>query len=119
MAYISSSRRTRMTFESIADFAKEVSFTDSIYESEVENLIHLVENVSNIYHKVLILGHNPGLELLLENLIGYSVISKFPTSGIANIRWNGDWKDFKKKKPKMVFFWIPYPEKTEELVAKI
>lgn len=118
IAYVSASNRTRMTFKSISNFANEFRFEDEIYEAEVENLLKFVENIPNSYNKVLILGHNPGLESLLETILGQSVLAKFPTSGMAKVIWKGDWRDFKIGDPKLVFFWIPHPDQKDEMVDR-
>ncbi|MGQ4273082.1 SixA phosphatase family protein [Terrihabitans sp. B22-R8] len=91
----SGSARTRQTWSLAAsafDPAPELQFEDRIYEAEVETLLDVVREQDSEVYTLLLVGHNPGLELL-TGLLAESgepeVVdlfkAKFPTAAIAII----------------------------------
>lgn len=72
---------------------------DRIYADWGERLLAVVADLDSATHTALIVGHNPGIEELARRLAGgWSMARdrlerKFPTSGIAVLRVDGDWSD--------------------------
>src|SRR5947209_5564830 len=90
----SSATRARQTAEAVAEAAGyrgDVMAADSLYPGDpgawLEALSHLLEG----FHRVMVVGHNPELQDLVEQLTGSSVV--LPTAALALIelpipRWD-------------------------------
>lgn len=69
--------------------AKEVGYKDpilyieKIYEAEVEDLYDVVRNIDEKYKTVFVIGHNPGLNMFVESLVGFQ--ENIPTCGIVEL----------------------------------
>ena len=69
-----------------------------VYLAELETLLAIVRRLPDAASRVMIVGHNPGLEELLAAL-SESVVSPFdesgrmPTCALAVLRIPGDWKE--------------------------
>ena len=94
MTLISTSTRTRQTFQLVSETLGSVdaSFTDAIYEAEWSDLLELVRSASNDAASLMLVGHNPGMadfaEALLDrkssNPSAASHLSlRYPTAGLA------------------------------------
>ncbi len=69
----SSAKRTRRTAELVAEAAEfrgETRLTSEIYEATAERLLGVIAGIPDSAARVLFVGHNPGLEALLEALTG-------------------------------------------------
>ena len=69
----STSLRARATAEAVAkasSFDGEIVLNKSLYAAGPEAYLHVIHALSNEYVRVLIVGHNPGLEELVELLTG-------------------------------------------------
>ncbi len=80
----STSKRTRETLEpllKVLNYDKEVVFLDSIYESSWKNLKEEVDKRPE--ESVMLIGHCPGIEIYLSNIIGERKVMK--TSQLAVI----------------------------------
>ena len=91
----STSKRTRQTLERLVDARVDplsVSFHEEIYESTPADMLPLLRKVPDEDRTVLLIGHYPGVELLI-NALGDALAERFVTSGIAVLEINGRWKD--------------------------
>jgi phosphohistidine phosphatase len=71
----------------------KVQFVDSIYNSSVENLALVLNNLSNKYNTVFLVGHNPGLTELSDYLTE-DYLDNISTCGIVKIELEiNDWKE--------------------------
>ena len=96
----SSARRTVMTLEGIADAlpAKvDVQIEEGLYAASSGRLLARLHEVGDVTG-VLLIGHNPGLEMLADNLVGggdsglrRQLESKFPTGALATLTFDGPW----------------------------
>jgi len=69
-----------------------VSSTDDLYLAEAETYINRLHHLSDELERVMIVGHNPGLESLLQLFSGQ--IETLPTAAIAHLSFPVDsWKD--------------------------
>ena len=59
-------------------------YVDSIYMADVEDFYELLAGVDDQYDVVMLIGHNPSLEALMQSLTGD--IDALPTAGVAYIR---------------------------------
>ena len=69
----STAERARNTAEMIAKssgYEEEVVLSRDLYLADSETYRDVVRGVSDAYHCVLVVGHNPGVEVLLETLTG-------------------------------------------------
>lgn len=91
----SSAVRARDTIEIITRSVmrgSELRFDERIYEAPVERLIEVVTQIDKGARSALVVGHNPGLEELLEALTGK--IETMPTAALAKITFKtSDWND--------------------------
>lgn len=86
--------RARLTAEKVAEkchYDKEIQYVDSLYMAEAPEIIKVLKEVPEDVNRVLFIGHNPGLEYMLQLVTGK--IQSLPTSSIARIslpidRWS-------------------------------
>jgi phosphohistidine phosphatase len=81
------SQTTRLIIEAIKPDA-EPEFDEHIYEASVHDLIKIISEIEDGANAVLLVGHNPGLEELLEFLTGET--RQMPTAALAQITFNID-----------------------------
>ena len=82
----SPARRARETAQIVKDaagIAAEIHFEPRIYEAGMGDLMEIVSQVENDCEKLLIVGHNPGFEQLVEILSGE--LQPMPTAALAEI----------------------------------
>lgn len=88
----SPARRARQTARLVAEAVGfdrlEVEFDDRIYGAGVEELLEILGGIEG--GRVLLVGHNPGLELLVDRLAGSRAVRDggkfFPTAALAHFR---------------------------------
>jgi len=73
-----------------------VAWEDAIYDAELQTLLEVLARQAEQEDRVMIVGHNPGLEELVEYLAGERLDSstgkpKFPTAALARLEMPGDW----------------------------
>jgi len=69
----SAAKRTRKTAEIVAHdsgYRGETRLTGELYDARREKILEIVRSLPNTAARVLLVGHNPGLEELLELLTG-------------------------------------------------
>jgi phosphohistidine phosphatase len=94
--------RAQQTIERVEDgYGSKFDVEDElrIYGSEPETLVDLIKNAPDDVDRLLIVGHNPGLQDLVVKLsrpgeLLDEATEKFPTAALAEIRfdtksWNG------------------------------
>lgn len=82
----SSAVRARQTTERVlvsANIVTDVRFDERIYEAGVQRLVEIVRQIENGKKNVVLVGHNPGFEELLEWLTG--TIERMQTGALAKI----------------------------------
>ena len=88
----SDSTRTRETFTRMKDalgFEGNVEFLPSLYHGGVDEAVDAVLSLSADVQSVLLLGHNPGWEEVVEHFCGQTVVMK--TACAALLRAKGKW----------------------------
>lgn len=86
MILSSSALRARQTAEAVAEAARfdgDITYLDRLYMAEPEDYINALRELPNEVDRVLVIGHNPGLEMLLQLLSGQ--IQSMPTAVIAHV----------------------------------
>ena len=82
----STAKRARLTADLVAEacgYAGEVTYLEDFYHAWPSDILNTLRNLSEDINKAMIVGHNPGMEMLLEMLTGAS--ERFPTAALALI----------------------------------
>lgn len=66
-----------------AKYGNEVEVVPALYHADPSAFVAIVSRVPNRFDRVLVVGHNPGLEDWLDRLIGR--VEAFPTAALAQI----------------------------------
>ena len=91
----STARRTRETLEALAPCLPpscQVVFDGDLYLASKAQLVGKIHQVQDTCHGLLLVGHNPGLDQLVNWLLGeegnFPLIQSLPTGGLAKIAFN-------------------------------
>jgi phosphohistidine phosphatase len=114
-AIISTAQRTRQTWDLVKPALGPVPerFERSIYEADPAAILKVIRATPADVPSLLIIGHNPGLELVAAFLSGHcaeraALTTKFPTGAIAVIDFNaGSWRDVGQGQGALVLFLTP------------
>lgn len=82
----SSARRARDTAEAAVEssgYTPEIRHIPSFYQADIESFYEILANLSDDIDRVMIVGHNPDLEELVETLTGESLT--LPTAALVHI----------------------------------
>jgi phosphohistidine phosphatase len=82
----STARRARQTVDLLVEasgYDGDVEYRDDLYFTDTEAYIHAVRDLPDEIVRVLVVGHNPDLEVLLDTLTGES--ASLPTAALARI----------------------------------
>ena len=73
-----------------------VRFERAIYEAALSTLLDVLGECDPGAHRTMLVGHNPGLEHLLDHLAGGVLVpcdgKLLPTAALARIELPGDWR---------------------------
>ena len=92
LAVVSTAKRARTTWDLVAGELKQppkARYDDDAYAASVGELLSIVRHLDEASRTVALIGHNPGIEDLVETLTGDSV--PMPTSAIAVIGLTTTW----------------------------
>jgi len=85
----------------------KIKVVEEIYEAWRENLVDVLKKLDSGKVSVMLIGHNPGLQLLAEYLADFPH-ENIPTCGIVGLELHlDDWSDIKEKSGKLLFFEFP------------
>ena len=82
----SSAQRARQTTQAVVDssgYGGEVRWMDSLYAAPPESYLEALRALDDSLQRVMLVGHNPGLEELLEHLTGAA--ETLPTAALAQV----------------------------------
>ena len=82
----SSAKRARTTAEHVAEesgYEGELSFSRDLYAFDAEAYLETINGIPDEYNCVMLVGHNPGMEELIEILT--DEYQRFPTAALAQI----------------------------------
>lgn len=109
----STSVRAETTANLVAKASKykgEIVLNKLIYNAEPIDIFNLLSKCSNRYNSILLVGHNPTIQEIIEMLTDSSEIS-MPTYALAHLTITIDkWTDINKKqaaKVRLVHLWRP------------
>ncbi len=108
--YSSSAVRARQTAEALVTtlgFTGEVEYLDSFYMAEPEVILKRLRKLPEGIERVLVIGHNPGLEALMQILSG--TVEALPTAAIAYLSLPiSFWKDlYEDTQCELIEVWRP------------
>ena len=106
----SSAKRARKTAQKVLDASGldvELRLVEEFYLARPDAYVAMLRTLSDDTQRVLVVGHNPGLEDLLELLTGRHL--HMPTAALAHLRLPIDsWSDLQLDIPsQFVSFWSP------------
>ena len=91
----SPSERTQSTSDLVLSYcnpAPTILLKEDIYHASVSSLSQLIKGQDDSINNLLVIGHNPGLHILIESLAHKSII-KLPTCAFAKLTNFNHWKD--------------------------
>lgn len=90
---------------------KNIKIDMGLYGANVEELLQAIHQIESSIHKIMLVGHNPGLTLLI-NYLTKDAIDNLPTCGLVQINLKvKDWKESSKNSGKLALF--EFPKKLE------
>lgn len=106
----SPAHRARATAEMVAEesgYEGEIEYFPEFYPGDPEAYLHVLSRLPNEYRYVMVIGHNPGLEELLETLTGDSI--RLPTAALAQILFSiQSWRDLDEfTEGRLINLWRP------------
>jgi phosphohistidine phosphatase len=106
----SSAKRCRKTAEHViasSGYRGETRITGELYESNAEKLLETLAAMADDPARVLVIAHNPGLEELLESLVG--VYTPLTTAALAQVELSiRRWQDLDAKtRGRLIQLWQP------------
>ena len=108
----SSSKRTRQT---VKYFSREwgldkgeIHYLDALYHASADQLLYLIRRIDEDLESVAIVGHNPGLTFLVDELVRYNTPDNIPTCGIAILQSESEfWSSFDGNRVSLVKYFFP------------
>jgi phosphohistidine phosphatase len=117
----SPSLRTRQTLEILAEgFASKphISFEDELYLAEFEGLLVRIRSISADVEHLMIVGHNPGLHDLAQNLwdgtngpLAARLKDSLPTASFAKFEIAGPWRGLARRHAHLAELFKPKDQK--------
>ena len=106
----STAERTKQTFDICSDglnhpITKAV-YTDKLYFAGPDEIVKLIQSLSESIFSVFIIGHNPSMQMLIDAISNNHYI-KYSTCGLAEILVESSWKDLSLKECKLKSFIQP------------
>ncbi|WP_395104797.1 SixA phosphatase family protein [Actinomadura sp. SCN-SB] len=98
--------RTRQTLVGLALTTSEVAYESRIYDNDPDVLLDLVRGTGDEVRRLLLIGHNPSVHLLVHDLAGEGP-RDFPTSALAVIDIAGTWSDARKGGGSLITYRTP------------
>lgn len=114
----STAERSRMTAQAVVEamhYTGDVSYLDTLYMAEPEIYLELLSLMPDEVERILVIGHNPGLEGLLQILSGR--VESLPTSAVAYLSLPiRSWKEVRdhEEAGELVALWTPHDVKDEK-----
>lgn len=107
----SAAKRARKTTKIIAaalDYPKaRIDYSGAIYNRESGEIVTLVRALDNLVHAAMLVGHNPELTEVVEELSG-QMVDYFPTCGVFCLEFScSSWQDICADNSEVLFFDCP------------
>jgi len=87
----------------------KIIYSGELYLSNVNKIINIISRTNDKIKRLMIVGHNPEMELLVEKITGKEFpYEKFNTAGLAILELNiKSWAEIKSKTGKLSLFITP------------
>ncbi|NKB20789.1 MAG: histidine phosphatase family protein [Alphaproteobacteria bacterium] len=89
----------------------QIAVDQTLYLAPKKVLLDFIATIPDEARSVMIVGHNPGLEDLVSNVVGYDSFAnaggKMATATVACIEFDGDWDDIMPALPTLKFLKRP------------
>ncbi len=109
IVFASPAKRARMTAEKAmasGGFDAEIVFEEGIYGAGANSLLYIVSGIDNDHDTAMIVGHNPGFEMLVHALTGES--RHMPTAALAVIDFDIEgWSEIRQNSGSLRGLFIP------------
>lgn len=99
--------RTALLVAKACAYAGKIKKTRNLYLAEPMDYVEVLHQAADQHERVLVVGHNPGLETLIEDLTGEEIV--MPTGALAYLKLSlKNWKDLDlTTKCELVNVWRP------------
>lgn len=105
----------KRTLKTSKEVAKQIGYKEHhieqesvIYEAHTDEIMYLIRNLNDDFHRVMIVGHNPAFTGMV-GLLTNSFIENMPTAGMALISFHIDtWRQVAPGSGKLE--WFDYPK---------
>ncbi|MEZ4516179.1 MAG: histidine phosphatase family protein [Chloroflexota bacterium] len=89
------------------NFEGDIVYTDRLYHAAPETVVAIARATDESISSILMVGHNPGLEELMEDLSGHA--ERLPTAALAVFELEIDtWDEFGQgQSARLAHFWLP------------
>ncbi|MDA8247625.1 MAG: histidine phosphatase family protein [Rhodospirillales bacterium] len=114
---VSSARRTLQTLEALLPFAETpiIEPMDALYLATAPQMFRVLNNIAETVRSVLLVGHNPGLHELAQQLVGSArdpgdaarLAARYPTGALAEFAVPGPWRTLGPGGGRLVRFLCP------------
>lgn len=106
----SSALRTRQTAEIVNScfHLSKIAFLDNFYLAQPETILNFLAEMEDTLQRIMVIGHNPCLELLISLLTGEH--QRFPTAAVAVIDLDiSNWQNLSGRRNcgKLIHLWRP------------
>lgn len=117
-ALVSGAARTSETWEDVATGAgwdlELAQYVDALYSAGTDSALDLIRETDAAVGTLVVIGHNPTVELLAQLLddgdgdeeVANSMVAGFPTSAVAVFSYDGEWADLEEASATLVGFHI-------------
>ncbi len=114
MVLCSPAKRTRQTIKLVleeAEFEPKVRYDDRLYAASAGSVLEVLRETDDRADSVMVVGHNPGLQDLLEVLTGE--LEALPTAALARIELEVEsWSDVRERSGRLE--WVVRPKELNE-----
>ncbi|MDF1702447.1 MAG: histidine phosphatase family protein [Planctomycetota bacterium] len=100
-------RRTAERAAEAAGYEGTIELREALYHASPSTIMEVVGTVDSHVDRLLLVGHNPGLEVLTGVLT--SVYHRFPTAALMHVRFDGitDWAEAHGRPAELLDVWLP------------
>jgi phosphohistidine phosphatase len=107
----SPANRAKSTAEIVSKsigYNKSILFKNELYFGQIEEIIKFIKKSDNSFEQIMIVGHNPTLEDLIDEFIIENGHYNMPTAAVVSILFDvEDWREISKKSGKIEWLIVP------------
>lgn len=90
-----------------AGYEGEIEAREALYHASAATILGEVAQVDDAHARVMVVGHNPGMEALTGMLSG--VFHRFPTAALLHVGFEdmASWSQVRGRQATLLGFWLP------------